>query len=103
MKSIKKSFQYGEHEVTIETGEIARQTDGAVLVSVADTAVLVTAVGRKEAAEGREFFPAEFTDYVDLQLEVTVKDSYFYYLAVRKQLFGPGNAINAVEKMCPPQ
>ncbi len=57
MKSIKKSFQYGEHEVTIETGEIARQTDGAVLVSVADTAVLVTAVGRKEAAEGREFFP----------------------------------------------
>ena len=57
MKSIKKSFQYGEHEVTIETGEIARQTDGAVLVSVADTAVLVTAVGRKEAAPGREFFP----------------------------------------------
>ena len=57
MKSIKKSFQYGEHEVTIETGEIARQTDGAVLVSVADTVVLVTAVGRKEAAAGREFFP----------------------------------------------
>jgi len=57
VKSIKKSFQYGEHEVTIETGEIARQTDGAVLVSVADTVVLVTAVGRKEAAAGREFFP----------------------------------------------
>ncbi len=57
MNSIKKSFQYGEHEVTIETGEIARQTDGAVLVSVADTVVLVTAVGRKEAAPGREFFP----------------------------------------------
>ncbi len=57
MKSIKKSFQYGEHEVTIETGEIARQTDGAVLVSVADTAVLVTAVGRKEATAGRDFFP----------------------------------------------
>ena len=57
MNSIKKSFQYGEHEVTIETGEIARQTDGAVLVSVADTVVLVTAVGRKEAAPGRDFFP----------------------------------------------
>ncbi|MCH8221492.1 MAG: polyribonucleotide nucleotidyltransferase [Proteobacteria bacterium] len=57
MNSIKKSFQYGEHEVTIETGEIARQTDGAVLVSVADTIVLVTAVGRKEAAAGRDFFP----------------------------------------------
>lgn len=57
MNSIKKSFQYGEHEVTIETGEIARQTDGAVLVSVADTVVLVTAVGRKEAAAGRDFFP----------------------------------------------
>jgi len=57
VNSIKKSFQYGEHEVTIETGEIARQTDGAVLVSVADTVVLVTAVGRKEAAPGREFFP----------------------------------------------
>ena len=49
MKSIQKSFQYGDHEVTIETGEIARQADGAVLVSVADTVVLVTAVGRTEA------------------------------------------------------
>ena len=57
MKSIKKSFQYGEHEVTIETGEIARQADGAVIVSMADTAVLVTAVGRKEADPGRDFFP----------------------------------------------
>jgi polyribonucleotide nucleotidyltransferase len=53
----KTSFQYGEHEVVIEAGEIARQADGAVLVNVADTVVLVTAVGRKEADPGRGFFP----------------------------------------------
>ncbi len=57
MKSIKKSFQYGEHEVALETGAVARQADGAVLVSVAETAVLVTAVGRKSAEPGRDFFP----------------------------------------------
>jgi polyribonucleotide nucleotidyltransferase len=53
----KTSFQYGEHEVVIEAGEIARQADGAVLVNVADTVVLVTAVGRREADPGRAFFP----------------------------------------------
>ena len=57
MKSIKKSFQYGEHEVTIETGAVARQANGAVLVRMAETAVLVTAVGRKTADPGRDFFP----------------------------------------------
>jgi polyribonucleotide nucleotidyltransferase len=57
VKSIKKSFQYGEHEVTIETGEIARQATGAVVVSMADTVVLVTVVGQKEADAGRPFFP----------------------------------------------
>jgi len=54
---IKKSFQYGEHTVTIETGEIARQADGAVLVNMADTVVLVTAVGAKRADPSRGFFP----------------------------------------------
>jgi len=54
---IKKSFRYGDHEVTIETGEIARQADAAVLVNMSDTVVLVTAVGRKQAAEGQGFFP----------------------------------------------
>jgi polyribonucleotide nucleotidyltransferase len=54
---VKKSFQFGEHTVTLETGEVARQADGAVLVNIADTVVLVTAVGRKEAQEGRDFFP----------------------------------------------
>ena len=57
MNSIKKTFQYGEHEVTLETGAIARQADGAIMVSIADTAVLVTAVGRKAADPGRDFFP----------------------------------------------
>ena len=57
MTAIKKSFQYGEHEVTIETGEMARQANGSVLVSMAGTVVLVTAVGRREADAGRPFFP----------------------------------------------
>lgn len=57
MKSTKKSFQFGEHQVVIETGGIARQADGAVLVDIADTTVLVTAVGRKAADPGRDFFP----------------------------------------------
>jgi len=57
VNSVKKSFQFGEHQVTIETGAIARQADGAVLVDMADTQVLVTAVGRKAADPGRDFFP----------------------------------------------
>jgi len=57
VKSTTKSFQFGEHKVTIETGAIARQADGAVIVDMADTTVLVTAVGRKVADPGRDFFP----------------------------------------------
>ncbi len=57
MSRPKKSFQYGEHTVTIETGELARQADGAVLVTMNDTVVLVTAVGLKKATPGRDFFP----------------------------------------------
>ncbi|MDJ0919448.1 MAG: polyribonucleotide nucleotidyltransferase, partial [Woeseiaceae bacterium] len=57
MKSIKKTFQYGEHEVSIETGAIARQASGAVIVNMGDTVVMVTAVGRKTADPGRDFFP----------------------------------------------
>ncbi len=57
MKSTSKTFQYGEHKVTIETGAIARQADGAVIVDMAETTVLVTAVGRKAADPGRDFFP----------------------------------------------
>ena len=57
MSATKKSFQYGAHAVTIETGELARQADGAVLVSMGDTVVLVTAVGLKKPTPGRDFFP----------------------------------------------
>ena len=57
MKSIKKTFQYGNHTVSIETGEVARQADAAVVVNMSDTVVLVTAVGRKEANPGQHFFP----------------------------------------------
>jgi polyribonucleotide nucleotidyltransferase len=53
----KKSFQFGEHAVTLETGELARQADGAVLVSMGETVVLVTAVGMKKPNPGRDFFP----------------------------------------------
>jgi len=53
----KTSFQYGSHTVSIETGRLARQADGSVLVSMGDTVVLVTAVGRREAQPGKDFFP----------------------------------------------
>ena len=52
-----RTFKYGAHDVTIETGVIARQADGAVLVNMADTVVLVTAVGDKKDVAGRDFFP----------------------------------------------
>jgi len=57
VNAIRKSFQYGEHQVTIDTGAIARQADGAVLVDMAETTVLVTAVGKKTAVPGQDFFP----------------------------------------------
>ncbi|WP_123630720.1 polyribonucleotide nucleotidyltransferase [Salinisphaera orenii] len=53
----KQTFKFGEQTVTLETGEIARQADGAVMVSMGDTVVLVTAVGRKEAKPDAAFFP----------------------------------------------
>ena len=52
-----RTFKYGAHDVTIETGAVARQADGAVLVNMAETVVLVTAVGDKKDVEGRDFFP----------------------------------------------
>ncbi|WP_376696358.1 polyribonucleotide nucleotidyltransferase [Wenzhouxiangella sp. EGI_FJ10305] len=57
MKKFSKTFKFGEHDVTLETGHVARQADGAVLVTMADTVVLVTAVVRKEAKPGQAFFP----------------------------------------------
>ena len=57
LKATKKTIQYGEHELSIETGEIARQASGAVLVSLGETVVMVTVVGKKEARPGQDFFP----------------------------------------------
>jgi polyribonucleotide nucleotidyltransferase len=54
---IKKSFQYGGQTVTLETGEIARQATGAVMVSMGDTVVLATVVAARKSLEGRDFFP----------------------------------------------
>ncbi|MDR2839317.1 MAG: polyribonucleotide nucleotidyltransferase [Azonexus sp.] len=54
---VKKTFAYGDHQVTLETGEIARQAGGAVMVSMEETVVLVTVVGAKSAKPGQDFFP----------------------------------------------
>jgi polyribonucleotide nucleotidyltransferase len=53
----KKTLAYGKHQLTLETGEIARQASGAVMVSLDDTMVLVTVVGRKDAKPDQDFFP----------------------------------------------
>lgn len=57
MSHYKKTFAYGNHQLTLETGEIARQASGAVMVSLDDTVVLVTVVARKDAKPEQDFFP----------------------------------------------
>ncbi|MBK9160203.1 MAG: polyribonucleotide nucleotidyltransferase [Nitrosomonadales bacterium] len=57
MSHYKKTLTYGNHQLTLETGEIARQASGAVMVSLDDTVVLVTVVGRKDAKPEQDFFP----------------------------------------------
>jgi polyribonucleotide nucleotidyltransferase len=57
MSVVTKEFQFGSHKITLETGRIARQASGAVMVSMGDTVVLVTCVAKKEAREGQDFFP----------------------------------------------
>ncbi|HLB56734.1 MAG TPA: polyribonucleotide nucleotidyltransferase [Coxiellaceae bacterium] len=57
MNKITKTFQYGQHAITLETGRVARQAHGAVWVTMGDTVVLVTAVAKSSGAEGRDFFP----------------------------------------------
>lgn len=61
---VTQTFQYGQHTVTLETGEIARQASGAVVVSIEDTVVLATVVGNKNAKPGQDFFPLT-VDYVE--------------------------------------
>jgi len=57
VQKLTKSFQFGDHTVTLETGEIARQASATVMVTMADTVVMVAVVGRKEAKPGQSFFP----------------------------------------------
>jgi len=54
---VTKTFQYGQHTVTLETGVIARQATAAVMASMDDTSVLVSVVAKKDAVEGQDFFP----------------------------------------------
>ncbi len=61
---VTKTFQYGHHSVTLETGEIARQASGAVMVSIEDTVILATVVARKDAKPGQDFFPLT-VDYLE--------------------------------------
>ena len=63
-QSIQKKFTYGAHTVTLETGEIARQAGGAVLVNMDDTVVLATVVAAKDVKPGQDFFPLT-VDYVE--------------------------------------
>ncbi|MFO1252473.1 MAG: polyribonucleotide nucleotidyltransferase [Inhella sp.] len=63
-QKVSKTFQWGSHTVTMETGEIARQSTGAVLVNIDDTVVLATVVARKEAKAGQDFFPLT-VDYIE--------------------------------------
>ncbi|MFT7201518.1 MAG: polyribonucleotide nucleotidyltransferase [Glaciecola sp.] len=57
MTPITKTFQYGQHTVTLETGVIARQATAAVMASMDDTCVLVSVVGKKDTKPGQDFFP----------------------------------------------
>jgi polyribonucleotide nucleotidyltransferase len=61
---VTKTFQWGQQTVTLETGEIARQSGGAVVVTIEDTVVLATVVARKEAKPGQDFFPLT-VDYIE--------------------------------------
>jgi polyribonucleotide nucleotidyltransferase len=57
LNPVRKTLQWGRHTLTLETGEIARQADGAVIVNMDDTVVLVTVVGKRQADPGKDFFP----------------------------------------------
>jgi polyribonucleotide nucleotidyltransferase len=64
LKPVKKTFTYGAHQVTLETGEISRQADGAVMITVDDTVVLCAVTAKKSAKPGQDFFPLT-CDYLE--------------------------------------
>ena len=61
---VSKSFRFGDYDVTLTTGEIARQATGAVVCQMGDTVVLATVVAKKEAKPGQDFFPLT-VDYIE--------------------------------------
>jgi polyribonucleotide nucleotidyltransferase len=61
---VTKTFQWGQHKVILETGEISRQAGGAVIVNIEDTVILATVVASKGAKPGQDFFPLT-VDYIE--------------------------------------
>ena len=61
---VSRTFRFGDNDVTLTTGEVARQASGACVVQMGDTVVLATVVAKKEAKEGQDFFPLT-VDYVE--------------------------------------
>ena len=57
MNSVKKTVQYGDHILSLETGKVARQAGGAIIASLGETSILVTVVGKKNVQPGQDFFP----------------------------------------------
>ncbi len=96
---VTKTFQYGQHQVTLETGEIARQASGAVMVSIEDTVVLATVVARKDAKPGQDFFPLT-VDYVEKSLCRRPHSRWF--LQARRPSFGKGNPDLAPDRSSDP-
>ena len=69
MNPINKTFRYGNHDVTLETGEIARQAHGSVVCTMDDTVVLATVVAAREPKPGQDWFPLT-VDYVEKTLSL---------------------------------
>src|SRR3546814_5823924 len=84
---VSKSFQYGQHTVVLETGEIARQASGAVLVSIDDTVVLATVVGAKTAKAGQDFFPltVDRSEEHTSELQSLMRISYAVFCLKKKK------------------
>jgi len=74
MKPVTKTLTWGRQRLTLETGEIARQASGAVLVNMDDTVVLVTVVGARGAKPGQDWFPLT-VDYQERRMPL--QDSWW--------------------------
>ena len=114
MSVVRKTFQYGDHEITLETGRIARQASGAVMVSMGNTSVLCTVVANRSAKAGQDFFPLS-VHYIEKTYSVGKIPGGFFKREARpseketltsrlidrpiRPLF-PGGFMNEVQVMC---